>query len=74
MTIETKFNIGDEAWFMYSDRLWHGSITAINLDVHRDKETSTLYQVSKEYLGDERNYWLGESKLFRTKQELIESL
>ena len=69
MTIETKFNIGDEVWF-YLGCAIKAKINAIT--VHSDY---FVYNVRTINMGEENYYTsLQEYKLFRTKQELLDSL
>lgn len=77
MTIETKYNIGDEVWFMEDNKAYSRVIAAIKVTHYGEKLTVLKYGY---YLhpesSDERLYWLDqhESKLFPTKEELFKSL
>ena len=62
MTIETKFNIGDEVWFMSLGRPFCAKIVAIK-----------VYEARHSYLFADR-YPRNEYELYRTKQELLDSL
>lgn len=75
MTIETKFNIGDKVWFIYGRSVSYGTI----------KEVSACHRIRNEfgYTGTEIDYrietgyiseCIEEKYLFRTKQELLDSL
>lgn len=67
MKIETKFNIGDEVWFMYENRPTSMRIGHIELHISCDK-------VKRQYIDKYGRFRVSEHKLFRTKQELLESL
>lgn len=65
MTIETKYNIGDEVWFKVGSKIYCGRICCIVIwgDV-------LSYQVEFE----KRLYNLFEDSLFSAKEELLKSL
>lgn len=64
MTIETKFNIGDEVWFLYHYKARQGRIS------HIGKSASTVtFGVDAIYDDVILNHLI-----FKTKEELIESL
>ena len=67
MTIETKFNIGDEVWFMYENRPMSMRVMHIELYISCNK-------VKRQYIDKYGSYRVSEHKLFRTKQELLDSL
>ena len=67
MTIETKYNIGDEVWFLHQNKAVLGKIEQI----------STLYR--EEYAKPYEEYylfndWYGIELLYPTKEELLKSL
>lgn len=69
MTIETKYNIGDEVWFM--DDLQPTSGEILMIDIERYKRMQfTKYTVA---LCDVLTSFY-EDKLFPTKEELLKSL
>ena len=64
MTIETKYNIGDEVWLMsYNNHPNRGRIVAIIIK----SDLSILYHFL--FFGSRE-----EKELFRTKEELLKSL
>ena len=66
MTVETKFNIGDEVWFMYKLKPICERVTSL-----------TIYTCNKlviEYFFEVPFVFIREEKLFSTKQELLDSL
>lgn len=84
MTIETKYNIGDEVWLRYGDRIKEAEIIDLKATVVflSPKPTITYsVRVKKE----EGGFWLNRDKtikvlplyeemLFPTKEELLKSL
>lgn len=65
MTIETKYNIGEEVWFMYRNKVFSGRIVGIFL-----KTNGINYKIVSIIKG----MWFSETKLFPTKEELLKSL
>lgn len=69
MTIKTKFNIGDEVW-IYIDEVIKAEITAITV-----YEDCLIYQIlTIDRCEGNFHTALKEHELFRTKQELLDSL
>ena len=68
MTIETKYNIGDEVWFHTSSGPICGAIESITVTKY-----GIICNLSSEELVDITWYWLLD-KLFPTKEELLKSL
>ena len=62
MTIETKFNIGDEVWVMTLGKPYCTTVIAIHID-KKGLQYNLKYLLAKE-----------EHELFATKQELLDSL
>jgi hypothetical protein len=83
MTIETKYNIGDEVWLRYGDKIKEGEIIDINATVVFLSPTPTItytIRIKKENGG----WWKNRDKtykiipvyeevLFPTKEELLKS-
>lgn len=70
MTIETKYNIGDEVWFLDSaDNVKSSTILNMQIYVFYDGDLQQRYNVLNNKIRDFRSY-----ELFPTKQELLESL
>ena len=70
MTIETKFNIGDRVWLIGNHALLQGKITKLSLDVEEGNKINLSYFVQTIKF----NGWIDSEYVFRTKQELLESL
>ena len=73
MTIETKYDIGDEVWWKYKDGTIHsGIIGAIRVNVY-DQETNVGIQYGiKHDIYDCDYEWFWD--FYPTKEELIKSL
>lgn len=69
MKIETKYEIGQEVWFMHNNKPTCMPIKYIAINVHGIKQSTIQYVFQAD--GD---IWLTEHKLFITKEELIASL
>lgn len=74
MTIETKYNVGDEVWWTEgSDNTPHSGIIAIIRINVFDKDVIVQYGIKKELNGFPYNKWL-YGCAFPTKEELLKSL
>lgn len=70
MTIETKFSIGDTAFYMNDNRVQMGEITRIEITID-SRGTSTVYYATDGNLCPHKRYG---SEIFHTKEELLKSL
>lgn len=70
MTIETKYNIGDEVWLMYKNKAVSSSIFRIEVKVDLHLSVRIIYYLS----GSSCAEFYSEDKLFPTKEELLKSL
>ena len=71
MTIETKYNIGDEVWFIWENIVQSAKIDSIwRITVNPEK--SVIYQLDIKW--DGAPLLFKENALFPTKEELIKSL
>ena len=68
MTIETKYNIGDEVWFMYENRAHKSKINAIYVSFYEDMQTV------KYSFGNYIYEFKQNEELYLTKEELLKSL
>ena len=66
MTIETKYNIGDEVWIMSDNRPITLRIIRMTI-FYDDVKTEVLYRTTC-------GKYLNEQDLFPTKEELLKSL
>lgn len=69
MTIETKFNVGDEVYFLQNNRVKKGKIQHIILPVI---ESNAMPQIKYTLLAEPLYEF--EHLLFKTKEELLQSL
>lgn len=69
MDIKTKYNIGDPAWIMFSNRATEQKIHKISVEIFGDN----LPYVIKYWLSN-TNMVLLESQIVATKEELLKSL
>ena len=67
MTIETKYNIGDEVWYKGFKEIFHDRIACIRIKVNCFGETHISYELWNDVIKD-------ECKLFPTKEELLKSI
>lgn len=74
MTIETKYNIGDEVFVMLYGSIKRFPIKAIRIkrEIVQKFCIKPYEWTTIEYLVN--NEWLNEDKLFPTKEELLKSL
>jgi hypothetical protein len=70
MTIETKYNIGDEVWLLYNNKAVSSRIFRIEVKVDLRLSARIIYYLS----GSNIDEFCSEDKLFRTKEELLKSL
>lgn len=74
MTINTKYNIWEEVWFMYQNKIRQAKILEIRIDVS-NFELSTLIEPKITYrVGIGTGCFYQEHGLFKTKEELLKSL
>lgn len=67
MTIETKYNIGDEVWYKVSKEIHYDRISNIRIDVDCLGEIHIDYELWNDLTKE-------ECELFPTKEELLKSL
>lgn len=67
MTIETKYNIGDEVWYKGFKAIFHDRISNIRIETNCFGETHISYELWNDAIKYECN-------LFHTKEELLKSL
>lgn len=66
MTIETKYNIGDEVWYSLKGNIYHNTIDLIRIGITNEC-VSIWYSWNKRFP-------MEESLLYPTKEELLKSL
>lgn len=70
MTIETKYNIGDEVWAILGTKACKGKVLGVTFAKVEDKLKEFYYGVNIGLL----HGTFKESQLFPTKEELLNSL
>ena len=73
MTIETKYNIGDEVWVMHDNKVKRGIIIKIDASLERDMNSQNVGK-SVYYGLYDFPYPYIENHIFTTKEELLKSL
>lgn len=71
MTIETKYNLGDEVWFYHHKNIIRSRVRSITLLVRKDSISATYLM---EDMWTDQYIVLNEDELFPTKEELLKSL
>ena len=77
MTIETKYNIGDEVWLMYHNKAVRTKTESVKIKKYARRtmgmkiETCITYDVATP---DDSTIEVIEESLFPTKEELLKSL
>lgn len=70
MTIETKYNIGDEVWFLSYHYPRKARICGMSIYVTNSGEITLIYSLAEKDV-----YWHKQERdLFPTKEELLKSL
>ena len=72
MKIETKYNIGDEVWFIADGEICNEKITAIHIHV-TISEVYITYSCDDDIVGQTLNT-AAEKYFYPTKEELLKSL
>lgn len=67
MKTETRFNIGDEVWFMENNLIGRGEVEYIYTTTSKNGTSVTMNVTHKDKNTD-------ESYFYKSKQELIETL
>jgi hypothetical protein len=68
MEVNTKFEIGDIVWFIDNNRAIYLEVTGITISLDFNADVEIVYSL---HFDDKK---LEESKLFKTKEELLKSL
>lgn len=72
MTIETKFNIGDKIFTLLCNEPTWCVVEGVNYFLSRNTDRITYYVVPSD--GSTYGFIVDEFEVFRTKQELLDSL
>lgn len=72
MKLETKFNIGEEVFFLYENEIRKSSVSNIDICIGSNDNIKITYELKlKEKL---TCFNLNENKVFKSKEELIETI
>lgn len=75
MTIETKYNIGDEVWIEFANYPTQGTIKSIDISVHVEyKNIISIQNVTYDIRVGDCIFTFYERGIFPTKEELLKSL
>lgn len=72
MTIETRFNIGDEVWVEFFMKPTHMVVESI--EFRKDEYTESIWYFVVNINDRRECYDANESELFSTKEELLKNL
>ena len=72
MTINTKFDIGDECFYMCENKVVCNTISVIRTSLYKDGSGGIYYELSNAYKGNFPEF--KEEDIFKTKEELLKSL
>lgn len=70
MTIETKYNIGDEVWACLDEQCMKGNVVSFAIYIRPYRRVEVFYNV----MFDDNDVCLLGMHLFPTKEELLKSL
>ena len=68
VSVKTKYNIGDRVWFISNNQAMSMEITGVCATVMSPEIVEVKYTLHFD------SSWIDEGMLFRSKEELIESL
>lgn len=75
MEIKTKFSIDDIVWFMHDNAVYFGRVKEMHIRTFRGCDSYVTEQTLYTVAGHGRDYSsMFETSLFKSKQELLESL
>jgi len=71
MTIETKYSKGDKVFLIDNNKIKHATVVEIYICCKKNREPQVEYRCEIEY---ENSWSRPEDSLFKTREELIETL
>jgi hypothetical protein len=73
MEIKTKFDIGEEVYFMYNDKITSDVIDNIQYSIYVDGSGGLKYRLKK-YYNNGNHMYKKENEIFKNKEELVKFL
>ena len=73
MEIKTKFNIGDECYFLMCNKVNEAVVEQIQTS-NSNLQSSIIYKIEENPAGTQYTKLFLEHELFKTKQDLLDSL
>ena len=74
MTIETKYNIGDEVWLMFENKAITAQVIAMDVEIREysmwNESANCICKIKCSHFTRD----IHESRIFPTKEELLKSL
>lgn len=74
MKIETKYNVGQEVWFMEDNKVKNEEILKLSFIKDGTNESVIYYFFKIEYNMLKHERFISEQETFATKEELVNSL
>lgn len=82
MKIETKYSIGEKVWFIFDNKVQNSCIKCIQINVREGDNRNEPFVVTdfdyvllaKTRKGEHENHYFEDCELFKTKEELLNSL
>lgn len=78
MEIKTKYNVGEELYFIYSNKVTKASVISVTININ-EAEVITKYKIrfktsSKNSFSSSIDKNVLELELFKTQEELLENI
>jgi hypothetical protein len=74
MTVETKFNIGDEVWLMYDNMAITAQVIEMNVEIRENYLSVVNANCYCKIKSPHFTREIHDSRIFPTKEELLKSL
>lgn len=75
MNVETKFNVGDNVYYIHNNQIQQSTVNNISINIERGVNNDSVVQTANIiYLVGYKNYEKREDALFATPEDLFKSL
>lgn len=75
MKVETKFNVGDNVYYIHNNQIQQSTVNNISINIERDIDNDSVVQTANIiYLVGYKNYEKKEDALFATPEDLFKAL